>query len=402
MKMNMLFKSMIVIAVLALGLTSCNLLGYFDNNEAEDFAQIETMAAATISARFTQAAFDALAGQLTQMAPTAGLPTPQTPLASSTPIPTNTPIATFTPPATAVPPTATAIPIPCNAAKYIADVTIPDWSTLYGGEAFVKTWQVKNVGTCSWTKDYHIYFADGKKLDAPSSVAFPKTVNPGETVNLSVPMVAPSEKGSYTGSWLLEAANGVDFGVGYDFSVPLTVNIKVEVLPAAKDPDTRYDMVKEMCSASWRTNAGDIGCPSAKIDTDKGSITRSYSPVIAGGYKDDEGALYTVPAKGGDGMIQGKFPKIKIKAGDRFRALLICADQAKKCSVTYEVLYDVSGSEEGGSLGTWNIDYSNSKQVDIDLGSLADKEVYLLLKVISKGDSTDDVALWMAPRVTNP
>ena len=402
MHKKILLKTLIVMAVLALGLTSCNLLGYFENNDAEDFNQIETMAAATISARFTQAAFDALAGQLTQMAPTAAPPTPQAPLASSTPIPTNTPIATFTPLATSVPPTATAIPIPCNAAKYIDDITIPDWSTLYAGEEFVKTWQVKNVGTCSWTKDYHIYFADGKKLDAPTSLAFPKTVNPGETVNLSVPMVAPSDKGSYTGSWLLEAANGVKFGVGYDYSVPLTVNIKVENLPEAKDPDTRYDLVKEMCSASWRTNAGDIGCPSARIDTDKGSITRSYAPVIAGGYKDDEGALYTVPAKGGDGMILGKFPRFKFKSGDRFRSLLVCADKAKKCSVTYELLYNVSGSDEGGSLGSWDVSYSDSEQVDVNLNSLAGKEAYLLLKVYSKGDPTDDVALWMAARVTNP
>lgn len=402
MQLKVFFKTLVVMTILVMALTSCNLLGYFDDNEADDFTQIETMAAATISARLTQAAYDALAAQLTQIAGTTVPATPQPAVNTSTPFPTNTPIATFTPMATPISPTATPIPIPCNAAKYLADVTIPDWSTLYAGEEFVKTWQVKNVGTCSWTKEYHIYFSDGKKLEAPTSVAFPKTVNPGETVNLSVPMVAPSEKGSYTGSWLLEAANGVDFGVGSTYNVPLTVNIKVDVLPEAKDPDTRYDFVSNMCSGSWRTNAGDISCPSAKIDTANGSITRSYSPVIAGGYKDDEGALYTVPAKGGDGMILGRFPKLKILSGDRFKALLICADKASKCSVTYELLYTVSGSSESGSLGSWDITYSDSKQVDVDLNSLVGKEVHLLLKVSSKSDPTDDIALWMAARVTNP
>lgn len=397
-----ILKTLIVISVFALALTSCNLMGYFDDNEADDFSQIETMAAATISARYTQAAFETLVGQLTQVAPSSTPPIPELPLASSTPIPTNTPIATFTPMATAIPPTSTPIPIPCNAAKYLADVTIPDWTTLFAGEEFVKTWQIKNVGTCSWTKDYRIFFLNGNKLEAPSSVAFPKVVNPGETVNLSVSMIAPSDKGSYTGSWMLEAANGVDFGVGYDFSVPLTVNIKVEKAPVSKDPDTRYDLVNEMCSASWRTNGGDISCPSAGIDTDKGSITRSYVPVIAGGYKDDEGALYTVPAKGGDGMILGRFPKLKILSGDRFRALLVCADKATKCDVTYELLYAVAGSSESGSLGTWNIKYSDSQQVDVNLNSLAGKEIHLILRVSSKGDSTNDVALWMAARVTNP
>lgn len=402
MQFKKIINTLVVMAILALALASCNLMSYFDDNQAEDFAQIETMAAATISARFTQAAYDSLAAQLTQLAPSEVLPTTQVPAASSTPMPTNTPIATFTPIPTMIPPTATAIPIPCNAAKFIADVTIPDWSTLYAGEGFIKTWQVKNVGTCSWTKEYRIIFIGGNKLDAPTSVAFPKTVNPGETVNLSVPMVAPSDKGSYTGSWMFEAANGVDFGVGYNYDVPVTVNIKVAVLPDAKDPNTRYDLAKDMCAASWRTNAGDIGCPSAKIDTTNGSITRSYTPVIAGGYKDDEGALYTVPAKGGDGMILGRFPKFKIKPGDRFRAFIVCADKASKCSVTYELLYNVAGSSEGGSLGTWDINYNDSKQLDVGLDSLAGKEVIFHLKVYSKGDSTDDVALWMAPRVTNP
>jgi len=66
------------------------------------------------------------------------------------------------------------------------------------------------------------------------------------------------------------------------------------------------------------------------------------------------------------------------------------------------LLYKVSGSDENGSLGTWDVNYSNSTQVDVNLDSLADKEVHLMLKVYSKGDSTDDVALWMAARVTNP
>jgi FKBP-type peptidyl-prolyl cis-trans isomerase 2 len=40
--------------------------------------------------------------------------------------------------------------------------------------------------------------------------------------------------------------------------------------------------------------------------------------------------------------------------------------------------------------------------VDVDLAALAGKKVNFHLKVISKGDSTDDIVLWMAPRVTNP
>lgn len=400
MNKKILFKILIMTTVFMMALTSCNLMDYFSQDETKDFAQIETIAAATIAARFTQSAYETLVAQLTQIATT---PTQVAPVATSTPIATNTPIATFTPIATAIPPTKTPIPIPCNAAYYVADVTIPDWSSVIAGEPFVKTWKVKNVGTCAWSKDYKIFFFGGNQMLAPSAVSFPQTVNPGETVNLSVNMVAPSDKGSYSGSWMLKSSGGTVFGVGAAYNVPLTVNIKVEEVPASKDPDTVYDMVKAYCDAAWRTNAGTISCPSLKIDMVNGSITRSYSPVLPGGAMDDEGAIYTVPAKGGDGMIMGKYPKIQIEEGYRFRAFLACAYKAEKCSVTYELLYEeIGGAESSGSLGQWDINYSKSISADVDLSTLQGKTIRLILKVISQGDPSDDIALWLAPRITNP
>lgn len=402
MSKRSVLKILIVITVLVMALSACNLLDYIGQDETQDFSQIETIAAATIAARFTESAYETVIAQLTQVAPSATAPAP---LDTSTPVPTATPIATFTPAvptATAIPPTATPIPIPCHGAAYLADVTIPDWSTVYAGNAFTKTWKVKNVGTCSWTKDYTIFFKSGNQMQAASSVAFPNVVNPGETVNLSVNMVSPSDKGSYTGSWLLKAANGNVFGVGYTYDVPLTVNINVDKLPVSKDPNIVYDMANTYCDASWRTNAGDITCPSSKIDTVNGSITRSYTPVLSDGSKDDEGAIYTVPAKGGDGMIQGTYPQIKIENGYFFRAFLTCAHKAEKCAATYELLYrEIGGSQASGSLGQWEMTYGKSTTANVDLSALKGKTVRLILKVISKGDPTDDIAIWMAPRVTS-
>lgn len=405
MSKRIIFKTLIVTAIFMLTLTACNLLNYIGPDETKDFAQIETIAAATISARFTQSAYETLVAQLTQAAPTGN--GGQQAGATNTPVslPTNTPINTFTPQpptATPIPPTKTPIPIPCNAAKFIDDVTIPDWSSVYAGESFVKTWAVKNVGTCSWTKEYKIFFFGGNQMQAASAVAFPKNVDPGESVNLSVTMTAPSDKGNYSGSWMLKAANGTVFGVGTAYDVPVTVNIKVGTVPASKDPNTIYDMVKDYCSAGWRTNAGDLTCPSSKIDTTNGSVTRSYAPVLSGGVTDDEGAIYTVPAKGGDGMIVGKFPKLEIKDGYRFRSLLICANKAEKCSVTFELLYNEVGSDTIVSLGQWDVNYSESIKADVDLSSLKGKIVRLHLKVYSNSDSTDDIALWLAARVTKP
>lgn len=389
------YKILVAVLVLALTITGCGLLPGTGGVSTPDQSQISTLVAGTVAAQSTQAVLETMITDLTMIA----MPT-------NTALPTSTPTATFTPvppTATPIPPTATATPIPCNAAAFIKDVTIADWTTVYAGESFVKTWQVKNVGSCSWTKDYKIFFFGGNQMDAGAVIAFPKVVNPGETVNLSVSMAAPSDTGSFSGSWMLKAANGAVFGVGSTYNVPLTVNIKVAKIPAAKDPNTVYDFVKNMCKASWRTNAGSINCPSAGIDTKNGSITRSYAPLLDGGYVDDEGALYTVPAVGGDGMIEGKFPKMTINAGDHFAAALSCRGKAPKCSVTYELLYTETSSGTTTSLGTWDRNAGDGLlHVDIDLSTLAGQEVVFKLKVISNRDSTDDIALWMAARLTNP
>lgn len=389
---------MAAILILAFTLTACNLpLG----NNPVNGNLVETVAAATISALFTQTGYQTQAAQMTQEA-----------LVSSTPWPTNTPFPTFTPIFTAtsvpptitpVPPTATPIPIPCNASKFMGDVTIEDWSVLFAGEEFTKTWQVKNVGTCSWTKDYKIFFYSGDKLEAPDAVAFPKVVNPGETVNLSVDMVTPNDIGKYTGSWMLKSANGAVFGVGSNYNVPMTVNIKVNDVPRLKDPDAVYDFTKNYCEATWRTNDGILKCPSTKLDFKNGSITRTYSPVLEGGYRDDEGALITVPASGDGGWIRGKFPGRQIKSGDYFATTLSCGNNQAKCSVTFELLYNVVGNNQQYSLGKWVKDYGDPKiKVLVDLSGLAGEQVNLYLKVTNNGNSTDDMAMWLAARITRP
>lgn len=395
---NRLITLMTAVLILTLTLTACNLP---IAKPPIDEGQIETIAAATVSALFTQSAYQTQLAQMTQQA----LMT-NTPIPTATPYPTVTPEFTYTPiPPTNTPilPTATPIPIPCNAAKFEGDITIKDWSVLFPGDEFTKTWRVKNVGSCSWTKDYRIYFHGGDQLDAPDAVAFSKVVNPGESINLSVDMVAPNEMGKYTGSWLLKAANGTAFGVGLNYNIPMTVNIKIEDVPDSKDPNTVYDMVKNYCDAVWRTTVGVIDCPGTGVDFKNGSITRTYNPILENGYREDEGALITVPSKGEGGYIEGRFPKRTIKSGDTFAALLSCANGQTDCLVTYELLYSVAGSNEKISLGNWTREYGDPKvKVYVDLFDLVGQQVNLYLLVTNEGSSAEDMAMWVAARITRP
>jgi hypothetical protein len=100
--------------------------------------------------------------------------------------------------------TSTANAATCYWAQFIADVTIPDGTNFAPGTTFKKTWRLKNIGTCAWTtsNDVSLVFDSGEKMGAPASVALPTTVNPGQTVDITVDMTAPRR--SRTLFWILE------------------------------------------------------------------------------------------------------------------------------------------------------------------------------------------------------
>ncbi|MCC6189746.1 MAG: hypothetical protein IT318_11995 [Anaerolineales bacterium] len=120
--------------------------------------------------------------------------------------------------------------------EFVTDVTAPDGSDFAPGETFVKAWQVRNAGTTTWTTDYAIVFVRGDQLGGPASALLPEAVAPGQTVDLSVGLVAPNELGDYTGFWMLRNAAGVLFGLTPEGNQPIYVQIGVVAEPGATAP----------------------------------------------------------------------------------------------------------------------------------------------------------------------
>ncbi|HEY6074680.1 MAG TPA: NBR1-Ig-like domain-containing protein, partial [Anaerolineales bacterium] len=85
--------------------------------------------------------------------------------------------------------------------QFVADVTIPDGTTMTPGQTFTKTWRLRNAGTCAWTTSYAIVFSNGNSMNGPTTQALAGAVNPGQTVDISVNLTAPSAVGDYTGNW---------------------------------------------------------------------------------------------------------------------------------------------------------------------------------------------------------
>lgn len=411
-----LYKLLTLMLVMTLILTACNVS--MSSTEEVPPGQVATVMWATVSTRLTQIAVGTLIAEATQIAMYTATPTvTETPTITVTPTITSTPTTTmtFTPPATFTPlfsatpvtptptKTNTANPIPCNQAAFVADVTIPEGATLYAGQSFIKTWRIKNTGSCNWTTAYSLNFASGNSFSAPSSVPFTDTVKPGETVDLAVTMISPSTTGDFTSSWLINGPNSSTFGVGTAPGVALVTKIKVTGIPPNNDPYTVYDFVANYCSGQWRTNASYITCPTSGYDYKNGTITRTYAPILENGTIDDEGTLITIPSLGGDGFIQGQFPQYLVHSGDHFKATLLCSVNKPKCSVTFELLYKINGTDTVTSLGTWDKVSDNTYiPVDIDLSAMDGQSLIFFLRVSSKSDPTDDFAQWMAARITHP
>jgi hypothetical protein len=196
----------LISAILALGIATmaCNLANM----------SIPVTGLDSLSATQTAIANEIFAG-LTLAAPTNVAESP-TPTASSTPISTST-----------------ASGPPCNAAQFVADVTVPDNTTFSPGAGFVKTWRFKNVGSCSWTTSYQVLFASGDPMGAPPVFNLTSSIPPGATGDLSVSLTAPSSAGTFQDYFKLRAGNGSVFGVGPTFSDPFWTRIKVVIAPPA-------------------------------------------------------------------------------------------------------------------------------------------------------------------------
>ena len=161
-------------------------------------------------------------------------PQPSTTIAASdTPVPIP-PTATQTsipPTATPIPPTAapTAVPTCAYAMAFAQDVTIPDGTAFDPGATFIKTWALKNSGTCAWESGFALKHVSGARMSAPPQVDVPEA-QPGAVVNVSVPMQAPSTPGTYVGQWKLCDASRCYTGL---VTVQIVVKASAQAAPAA-------------------------------------------------------------------------------------------------------------------------------------------------------------------------
>ena len=165
-----------------------------------------TQAAQTVVAVLTEQAAPAPTQPVIEA--TATTPVEVLPTTTDTSVPpTDTPTLSETP-------AVTSTSEPCeDKAEFVKDITIPDDTVLLPGESFVKTWRLKNAGTCTWTTGYALVFASGEQMGATSPTNLPAEVKPGQEADLSVQFKSPGTPGTYHSDWALSNASGVKIGL---------------------------------------------------------------------------------------------------------------------------------------------------------------------------------------------
>ena len=198
-----LHRVLVLVILSGLVISGCNIPG--NSQAGVRINAVFTAAAKTVEAKLTQIPLPPTQDVL----PTVGL-APDDPLqtVTETPIPLDA-TATFLPAITNTP-TATQV---CDAAQFMADVTIPDGTIVKTKEFFKKTWRFKNIGTCTWNSSYTLVFDVGDQMGGPTSVPLPVSVVPGQEVELSVDFQAPAETGSYRSYWRLRNPSGINLPI---------------------------------------------------------------------------------------------------------------------------------------------------------------------------------------------
>jgi len=139
-------------------------------------------------------------------------------------------------------------------ARFVKHVTAEDGQEFAPGTTFLKTWRFRNEGTVAWPEK-SVLLCVGKKSDqigaVSDSIVLEKSVFPGEEVDVSVPMTAPSAGGSYTGFWRLADPSGRKFGPR------VRVQIKVvDSSSSSSDEGSSYgDMLTQLESMGFTNKA---------------------------------------------------------------------------------------------------------------------------------------------------
>ena len=176
-------------------------------------------------------------------------------------------------------------------------------------------------------------------------------------------------------------------------------------LPTPVVGSVALDFANQPCSASWSNNGEFLPCPGNLVEIGNGYAGRFNSIVIEGNIHINQPGLLTIPAQKGSGFyaIFGKYPPFTVQPGDRFQAVLACAENSFLCDVSFSLEYYASGNTVlQVPDAKWEKQYDPKGSyiyADTNLDPLVGQTVQFLLAVRDNGDAEGDHAVWIMPHI---
>lgn len=203
-------------------------------------------------------------------------------------------------------------------------VTVPAMMAVRTGESFTQVWRFTNNSDTAWCKGARLYLADGGQMQAPASVQVPD-VAPGETVAVSVEMVAPAEPGAHQGSWRLQAAGNADPVASGPFVV------QSGCLAESLHP------YENNTNQTWTVNNLDTSAQSSRVHFSRVEVETNYDYIIL---KDEAGQEHqritgSYPSGLWSDPIPGTTVQVQLITDSGGTAYGFCLDQVETIHLTY-------------------------------------------------------------------
>jgi hypothetical protein len=247
------------------------------------------------------------------------------------------------------------------------------------------------MGTCTWAEDYALVFSKGELMAGKSPVTLGRVLAPGDTMEVSVNLVAPAAGGVYSSRWMLQNSSGETFGLA---PVNQPLSLLISVGPHAT---VALDFVDQACTATWSSATGEMKCPNTE-DIVAGAVNPVESTIAETGTEFNLPALEVIPNEGTDGKVIGTYNLLQIQENDIFTTIIACSDNQPGCNLVFELLAD-PGDHQLIMLGRWleTTDGAHQK-VAVDLSPYAGKTFRLILSVTSTNNTAyDNKGLWISP-----
>ena len=197
------------------------------------------------------------------------------------------------------------------------------------GQNFTKSWRVRNSGTCAWAPDFALAYVQGNRIESSmggSPVQVGRTVQPGETIDISVRLRAPQIYGTFQGFWQMRTNLAQYFGevvwAGIQVPSPNPLPTPTPLPSTHNSPNLRADRD--------HINAGE--CTTVRWDID--NVT----------------AVYFIEGDNSQGVDGHAARTVCPSATTTYTIRVVYADGT---SVDYPILINVSGASGNYSINFW-------------------------------------------------